>query len=180
MVENKLFVITGGPGAGKTALIEELGKKRFCVVPEAAREIIKDQINSNADALPWKNKSLYAKLMFDASLESYKNIADKISGNVVFFDRGLPDTICYMNMENIFVSDELDSLVNTNPYNKKVFILPPWKEIYRTDSERKQTWKEAVFTFEMMKQTYLKYNYEIIEVPKDTIHKRCEFIISHI
>ena len=33
-------------------------------------------------------------------------------------------------------------------YNKSIFILPPWQEIYETDNERKQDWEEAVLTFE--------------------------------
>lgn len=180
MGEIKLFVITGGPGAGKTTLLKALERKRFCVVPEDARRIIQEQTRSNGDGLPWKDKSFYAKLMFEASLESYQYINDRFSDDIVFFDRGLLDTICYMKMENISISEELDCLLNANPYNKKVFILPPWKEIYETDNERKQTWKEAVNTFGKMKQTYLEYGYEVIEVPKNTIESRCEFILSYI
>jgi len=78
------------------------------------------------------------------------------------------------------VSEELNKLVNAHPYNRKVFILPPWEDIYQTDDERKQTWEEAIYTFEKMKQTYLEYGYEIIEVPKISIEKRCEFILYHI
>ncbi len=29
-------------------------------------------------------------------------------------------------------------------YNKTVFILPPWQEIYEKDNERKQDWDAVV------------------------------------
>ena len=37
-----LYVITGGPGTGKTSLIEELERSEFKAVEEVAREIIKE------------------------------------------------------------------------------------------------------------------------------------------
>jgi len=77
-------------------------------------------------------------------------------------------------------SEELNKLVNSHPYNRKVFILPAWEEIYQKDNERKQTWGEAVYTFDKMKQTYLEYGYEVIEVHKNSVNNRCEFILNQI
>lgn len=179
MKEAKLYVITGGPGVGKTTLLSALKNKGFLVVPEDARRIIKEQMQINGESLPWKNKTLYAELMFEASLNTYQKIVNETYAKTVFFDRGILDTICYRNMENMPVSEELNKLVNSQPYNRKVFILPPWEDIYQTDNERKQTWKEAVYTFDKMKQTYLEYGYDAIEVPKKSIEHRCEFVISH-
>jgi len=38
-------------------------------------------------------------------------------------------------MENRSISDELLMTVSLHTYQSKVFILPPWEEIYETDSE---------------------------------------------
>ncbi|KGO08689.1 AAA family ATPase [Elizabethkingia bruuniana] len=180
MEESKLFVITGGPGVGKTTLIKVLEKQGFVVIMEEARRIIQEQLQMKGEGLPWKNKTYYAQLMLNASLESYQLVVSGKSSNTTFFDRGILDTICYMKMENIPVPEDLNNLVNAHPYNQKVFILPPWEEIYSTDNERKQTWQEAVSTFDKMKQTYLEYGYKVIEVPKNSVEQRCEFILSHI
>ncbi|PQA97014.1 ATPase [Chryseobacterium shigense] len=183
MLKNKsqhLFVITGGPGAGKTTLLNALEIKGKRVIPEDARQIIKQQMQINGEGLPWKNKILYAELMFEASLKTYQKVTSEVLDKTVFFDRGILDSICYMEMENITVSDELLAVVRSNPYNQKVFILPPWLDIYETDNERKQTWKEAVYTFDLMKQTYTNFGYKVIEVPKETTDKRCDFIFSNI
>ena len=45
-------------------------------------------------------------------------------------------------------------------YHKKVFVFPPWREIYITDSERKQDWDEIVLTDDTLRQTYSQYDYE--------------------
>lgn len=180
MVCNNLFIITGGPGVGKTSLINALNKRGFKTVPEEARIIIQKQILTNGDGLPWKNKNVYSELMLNASIETYLIISSKESSDIVFFDRGILDSICYMKMENISIPAEIESDLNKYRYHEKVFLLPPWLEIYETDNERKQTWEEAVYTYEEMKQTYLEYGYEIIEVPKGIIGERCDFVITTI
>jgi predicted ATPase len=173
------YVITGGPGVGKTTLLNELTKYKIKIVSENAREIIKQEIENNGDGLPWKNKAHFASLMLEAASKSYKSIPESDS-ETYFFDRGILDTICYANLVGLLVSDEMDKLAKNLLYNRKVFILPPWKEIYHTDNERKQTWKEARLTFTKMKQTYLNYGYELIEVPKDTVKNRVNFILNSI
>lgn len=173
-------VITGGPGVGKTTLINELNGYGFQTVQEDARKIIKAQIETDSEGLPWKNKELYAKLMLEASLRSYDEVNTKMFSNFIFFDRGILDTICYMKMEQIPVSDEIKEMVRQYPYNKNVFILPPWQEIYETDNERKQSWEEAECTFKKMKETYLEFGYNVIEVPKASVKERTEFIIQNI
>jgi predicted ATPase len=40
----------------------------FLTVPEEGRRIIKEQILINGEGLPWKNKMLFARLMFEASV----------------------------------------------------------------------------------------------------------------
>lgn len=179
-MKNNLYVITGGPGAGKTTLIDELNRLNFITIPEEARKIIKEQINIQGDALPWKDKALYAKLMFDESIKTYHNILDKNPQGKIFFDRGVIDTFCYLRMENIPISKEMTALINKVSYNRKVFILPPWKEIFKNDGERKQNWEEAVLTFESMKETYAYYGYNLIEIPIGTIESRVNFVLNNV
>ena len=179
-MHTNLFVITGGPGVGKTTLINELQAAGYLVVEEDARKIIQQQMLKDGEALPWKNKLLYAKLMLEASVSSYQTVIKKQVSNPVFFDRGILDAICYMSMENIPITSAMREMTLALPYATKVFILPPWEEIYQTDNERKQTWEEAVFTFQKMKETYLGYGYEVLEVPKAALGLRRAFIEKEI
>lgn len=178
--EENLYVITGGPGVGKTTLIEGLKKYGFQTVEEDARRIIKNQVDSQKDGLPWENKEFYAKLMLEASIKSYNQIITTKDSNPIFFDRGILDSICYMKMEKIPISIEINELIKQYPYNMDVFILPPWEEIYEKDNERKQNWNEAEFTFHKMKETYLEFNYNIVIVPKMTMEERVQFILQNI
>lgn len=177
---SNFFVLTGGPGVGKTSLIEALARAGFRTVPEDARAIIKEQVEIGQDGLPWANKGNYAELMFNASLKSYKTQKDNPSSTAIFFDRGILDSICYMKMENIPIPNDVLEKTKNHPYNKQVFILPPWKEIYKTDTERKQNWQEVLFTYQKMKETYLEFGYTIIEVPKTDIKGRVAFISDHL
>lgn len=174
------YVITGGPGVGKTALITNLRQLGLLTAEEDARRIISEQMAIGGSALPWKDKARYAQLMLEASVKTFNEMKALPPSKFVFFDRGILDAVCYMNMENIPVTPEIKTLIHQYTYNRKVFILPPWKEIYTTDSERKQSWEEAVFTFTKMKETYSTYGYTLIEVPKVPVHERVLFVLNAI
>jgi predicted ATPase len=53
------FVIIGGPGAGKTSLIAELGRRGYASVEEAGRAIIRQQRAIGGTALHTANRVLF-------------------------------------------------------------------------------------------------------------------------
>lgn len=163
MYNRNFFVLTGGPGAGKTTTISLLQKDGFRIFEESGRKIIRQQICSAGEALPWKNREKYAQMMALDSIESYKT-AMKIHG-IVLFDRGIPDTLGYCHLENIPYYSELDKACFECRYNETVFLFPFWEEIYSTDTERKQDKKTAEATTDMMERTYAELGYRVIKVP---------------
>ncbi|PBJ15698.1 AAA family ATPase [Flavobacterium sp. ACN6] len=172
------FIITGGPGVGKTTIIQELERRGYNCIDEAARQIIKEQVINNGDALPWANQERYTYLMLERSIDDF--LKNKDDSSITFFDRGIPDTIAYANLIKLEISNELAETVRKYRYNHIVFILPPWEEIYQTDSERKQTFTEAIEVYDILKRTYYDYGYRLIEVPKLKIRERVDFILSTI
>lgn len=170
------FIITGGPGAGKTTLLETLTEQGFPHVPEVARKIIREQVSQNGDALPWANIPAYTHLMLSRSVESFEQHQKQES--VLFFDRGIPDTLAYAHLTHQPILLELQHAVQAFRYNTQVFILPPWSEIYKTDSERRQSYQEAIETYDIMFATYQQLGYTPIIVPKGTPEERAEFVVN--
>lgn len=172
------FVITGGPGMGKTSIIGYLLKCGYACIPETGRAIIRGQIASGGDALPWKDRLKYAEAMFKQSIVDF----DKAFAlqQPVFFDRGIPDVAGYLQICGITIPSDIIHASQNYRYANKVFIAPPWKEIYENDNERKQSFNEAVRTYEIMLNTYETYGYDVVEIPKCSVEQRAEFVITNI
>lgn len=177
---DRLCVISGGPGVGKTTLLDALAETGYMVIPEVARSIIKQQMNTDGDALPWKNKERYTTLMLTESIQDYWQVLTSNKQEACFFDRSVLDAVCYATMIGYAIPAPVMQAVLRCKYRKEVFILPPWKDIYETDDERKQTWKEAVFAYYQILSVYKQYGYTVIEVPKASIDLRTEFVLTHI
>lgn len=173
------FIITGGPGAGKTVLLQELNQRGFFCVEEVARNLIKQEVSAGGRALPWIDKELYLKIMFDGSVDGYQKAAGKSTG-IVFFDRGIADSITYAEIIGSNPTEAMNFYAMNFRYNPIVFFLPPWAEIYEADEERKQIWEEAVSIAALNAAVYKRYHYQLIEVPKNTPDGRADFVTDYI
>jgi predicted ATPase len=63
-------------------------------------------------------------------------------------------------------------------YHRRVFIAPPWPEIFQQDSERKQSFDEAARTYDAMVTAYNDFGYELVEIPRASVDDRVRFIIA--
>ncbi|CAH1660677.1 MULTISPECIES: AAA family ATPase [unclassified Chelatococcus] len=175
----RFIVITGGPGAGKTTLIEALAAQGYATAPEAGRGIIQDQMAIDGQALPWRDKALFAEMMLAADLATYRKQPVDAEGPV-FFDRGIPDIAGYLTLSGLAVPAHVERAIRLCRYNCTVFICPPWPEIYAGDTERKQSLGEAARTSEAMRVTYSRYGYRLTEVPRLTVAERVAFILAAV
>lgn len=175
-IANRFIVITGGPGSGKTTLIDALKDRGFATVPEAGRAIIKDQQAIDGKALPWLDASLFAELMLCWELRSYAE-AGKGSGPV-FFDRGIPDTIGFLKLNKIAVPPHMYEAARLRRYQRRVFIAPPWTAIFTQDAERRQTFGEAERTHASMVDVYSDLDYELVPLPLAPPDERVRFILA--
>ncbi|MBC2884586.1 AAA family ATPase [Ochrobactrum sp. CM-21-5] len=170
----RFIVVSGGPGSGKSTLIDALERKGFARTQEAGRAIIQDQVAINGPALPWADRALFAELMLSWEMRSHM-LAQQLEGPV-FFDRGVPDVIGYLTLCGLPAPSHMEAAANRIRYNRTVFLAPPWAEIFAQDAERKQDFDEAVRTFEAMEKTYHRLGYEVALLPKSSVKERVDFI----
>lgn len=176
--KDNFIIITGGPGAGKTSLIDELSTRGYRCVPEVARQIIREEMSKNGEALPWKNITAYSSRMLEDSIRDFR---ERLAcDDLHFFDRGIPDTYGYERLLNRKISPDLWMAVQEYRYNQKAFILPFWESIYKTDKERKQDLQTAKETYYALKNAYEEAGYQPIIVPCVPITERVDFILENM
>lgn len=173
-----LFVITGGPGAGKTALIEALRAQGEVCVDEAGRAVIREQRAIGGTALPWADRDAYWRAMFEKDLAAYR--VALASRRRAFFDRGLPDLVGYAALEGLSPPTSAVEEIERARYADLVFAAPPWRGIYAQDAERKQDWAEAVRTYDAVTTAYVDRGYRLLELQRSSVEDRVRFILDAI
>ena len=169
-------VLTGGPGSGKSSLIEALAGVGQAVAEETGRAIIRDQQIIDGQGLPWREPALFAELMLAWELRAHRQAL--ALRRPVFFDRSLVDVIGYLRLSDLPVGQHLIRAAQELRYQRQVFVLPPWPAIYRNDAQRKQDFAEAERTCEMMCEVYTELGYQLIEVPRASLAQRRDFVLQ--
>jgi predicted ATPase len=174
---HKRYVITGGPGSGKSTLVNELEKLGYACSAEISREMIRAEVAKGSDCLPWLDISCFS----DKVIAEMTRAWERSSGNTLtFFDRGIPDVIAYLKIAGLTVPSGYLSALAAHPYEPQVFILPPWEDIYVNDSERWQSFEEASAIFHAIRETYTQFGFQLIEVPKAAEAARIAFVLNCI
>ncbi len=171
---DRFVVVTGGPGSGKSTLIDALERAGSHRTVEAGRGIIQDQVAIGGRALPWIDPALFAEMMLAWEMRSYRT-AEQLAG-IIFFDRGVPDVAGYLRLMKLPVPEYVVKAVEMFRYNSRVFIAPPWEEVFRQDHERKQDFDEAVRTYEALASTYAELGYQLVELPRAGVEPRVQFV----
>lgn len=175
---DRYFVLTGGPGSGKTSLAQALTKQGIAAAPEAGRGIIQAQTAIGGTALPGLDPLAFAESMLSWDIRSYDEMRNHASLSV--FDRGIPDTLGYLSLTGMGPPPHMRRAADLYRYNRRVFVLAPWPDIYVRDTERRQSLADARRTFEHVTAVYRSLGYELIEVPHIDLGGRVKFVTDNI
>ena len=148
------IVLIGGPGTGKTSVLNELIKNDYYCMSEISREVTLKAKKEGIEQLFLTEPLLFSTMLLEGREQQFLE-AHKSDQKVIFFDRGIPDVHAYMD----FLKTDYPSvfLEKSNQYKyDKVFLFSPWKEIYTSDNERYETFNESLIISNFLQHTYKK------------------------
>src|SRR3989344_4023737 len=72
----------------------------------------------------------------------------------------------------------LDTIAQSHRYHSRIFLAPPWPEIYVQDEERRHSMDEARAEFERLQRTYPALGYAVSRLPKIRVAHRADFVLD--
>jgi len=173
---DNFVILSGCSGGGKSTLLAELARRGYATIPEPGRRIVAEETASGGSALPWIDIAAFAQRAIDMALAN--RAAAKASSGWVFFDRGLIDAAA--GLQHVTGEPVLDELGHRHRYHHRVFLTPPWPEIYRNDADRRHGLNEAAAEYERLLDAYARLGYDAVILPKIPVEERADFLLDRL
>lgn len=174
------FIITGAPGAGKTAILRQLELDGFSVVEEAVTDVIA-AAQAQGMVQPWTHPTfidLVAKLQRDRQVRaSYQ------PDEVQFHDRCALCTAAlavYLGHPcTPLLSTELERIKKEAIYQDRVFFIRNLGFVTPTEA-RRISYEETVRFEKVHEETYRDFGFELFSVEPTTLAERVSIIKAAI
>ena len=171
---NRLVVISGCSGAGKSTLLAELARRGYAVVEEPGRRIVREEMARGGSALPWLDPLAFLRRALTMALADWTSASGTPA--CVFFDRGVIDAAA--GLQHLSGEPILDQLAPRHRYHPRVFLAPPWLEIYQQDPERRHGLESALAEYSRLLEVYPSLGYEVVLLPKTAVAQRADFVLK--
>jgi predicted ATPase len=167
---DRLFVLTGAPGTGKTAILRRLGRST-AIVAEPAREILAEhRAAGHRGHIEFRR---FVRLLLERSIEKHGTALE--AGGPALFDRAVPDCIAY-GVALDTPGDANERAARRYRYHTAVLLLEPWADIYTTDDERTMTFDQTIPFHDAIVDAYRRHGYDLVSVPRGSIEQRAAFV----
>jgi predicted ATPase len=174
------FIITGAPGAGKTAIIRQLELDGFGVVEEAATDVIA-AAQAQGTPEPWMDPSFIDAV---ARLQRERQIrASYQLDEVQFHDRCAVCTAAlavYLGYPfSPFLASELERIKKESIYENRVFFIRNLGFVTPTEA-RRISFEETVRFEKIHEDAYREFGFELVMVEAGSVAERVKFIKAAI
>jgi predicted ATPase len=172
----KRFILTGTPGAGKTAVLRQLEREGFGVVEEAATDVIALE-QATGVAEPWTDAAFIDRII---DLQRSRQIrAATAPDDVQFHDRSAVCTAALADFLGYPVSQvlsrELKRIDREAIFEKRVFFIRTLGFVTPT-AARRISFEEAK-RFELIhEKTYREHGFEVVPIGPGSVVDRAEAI----
>jgi predicted ATPase len=168
----KRFILTGTPGAGKTAVLRQLEREGFGVVEEAATDVIALE-QANGVAEPWTDAAFIDRVV---DLQRIRQIRAATAPDIVqFHDRSAVCTAAlaaflgYPASEAL--SHELQRIEREGIYQRRVFFIRTMGFIRPTEA-RRISFEEAQRFERIHQRTYREHGFEVVPIGPGSVLDR--------
>ena len=168
----KRFIITGAPGAGKTAIIRQLELDGFGVVDEAATDVIAAAHAQGRDQV-WTDPAFIdaiARLQRDRQIRASSQPDD-----IQFHDRSVVCTAALTVWlgypRSPFLVGELERVMKEAIYERRVFFIRHLGFITPTDA-RRISFDDTVRFEKVHEETHREFGFELISIEPGTVTER--------
>ena len=174
------FIITGAPGAGKTAIIRQLELDGFSVVEEAATDVIA-AAQAQGTVQPWTRSSFIdavANLQRDRQIRaSYQPDEIQFHDRCVVCSAALAVHLGYPFSP--FLTGELERIKKETIYENRVFFIQNLGFVTPTEA-RRISFEETMRFEKIHEETYRNFGFELVSVRPGSLVERVSMIKAAI
>lgn len=177
-MKKRRIVISGSPGGGKTTLINALEGFGYAVYNEFSRSIIEKGFKEGKGRYFLTDPESFSEALFLGRKKQFEDFeTQKSNFPHVFYDRGVPDIYAYLEAHGK-ASSRWAKITAPFQYDF-VFLVTPWKAIYKKDEARMETFEEAAHYFSFIESVYTK-KHPVFYLPEDTVEARLAYIAAKL
>ena len=169
------YILTGSPGAGKTAVLRLLEISGYVVVEEAATDVIALE-NALGREEPWSDHAFIDKVV---TLQRQRQNSVRAAGSVVFFDRSPVCTLALSRYLGLATSSslarEVERVVAEGAYETTVFFIRN-QGFVRATAARRISFEQSLVFEQLHEQAYRELGFRLVEVPAGPLPDRVALV----